>query len=542
MGKTSDIGVNSSLKGLFEETAVGALVLFGGNTIATMLSAICGILVARFLGPELYGSYSLAFTVVGFLSILTGLGINLALTRYIAYYSAQGDFPRVIYLIKTGLSFIFLESIAVLFVSLVFLKDITVFLVNREVLVEPTKVLLPMLVSQAVFFGATSILIGFNDAKRAALSSIVLQLLRLLLAPLLVVLGYGLFGSLLGNTIAYLVGGLVSLFYVYLYYRKLVSSSGYNYIPWNKLLLEMFHFGLPLYSSSIVSIVVDVYRNSLLSRLVDNFVIGNFNVALRFIVVITLFMAPISTMLFPAFSKLSNNIQELKKLFTLSIKYTAILIIPITLFTIIMSREIIYIFFGRRYTLAPGYYSIVALNYLYIGLGYTILNNLFSGIGKPRVNLYMSIIYAIVFIGSTFLLYIIGSLSVSTILYLLLLATGISTAYGFIILRRDYRVHIDTRSILGIYSSSLLALIPVYVLSSLILGDGLLLNILKIVVGGSIYLAIYVTLLPILGGLGLNDIGTFSELFSRIKPLKILIDLLLGYQVRLIKIIHREFN
>lgn len=540
MSRSNNVSINSTVRGLFEETAIGALVLFGGNTIATILSAICGILVARFLGPELYGSYSLAFTVVGFLSVLTGLGVNLALTRYIAYCSAQNAFSRVIYLIKIGLSFIVLESIAVFFVGFIFLKDVTIFLVNREFLVEPTRVLLPMLIFQALFIGTTSILIGFNDAKRAALSSIVLQLSRLLFAPLLVVLGYGLFGSLLGNTIAYVIGGLVSVFYVYLYYRKLVQSSGDNYIPWDKLLLEMLYFGLPLYSSGIVGLLIEVYRNSILSRLADDFVIGNFNVALRFIVVITLFMAPVSTMLFPAFSRLSNNKQELEKLFTLSVKYSAILIIPVTLFSIVMSREIIYIFFGRRYVLAPGYYSIIALNYLYVGIGYMILNNLFSGVGKTRVNLYASIIYAIVFAGSTSLLYMTGLLSVDILLYLLLIATGISTTYGLIVLYREYRIRINTRSLLGIYSSSLLALIPLYILHSIILGDGLLLNILKIIICGSIYLATYVTLLPILGGLGASDIGNISELFSKIRPLKTIIDLLLGYQARLIKIIHRE--
>ncbi|MEM1843209.1 MAG: oligosaccharide flippase family protein, partial [Desulfurococcaceae archaeon] len=76
---------DSGLPRVFEETATGALFLFSGSALSTFLSAICGIVVANLLGPELYGIYSLAFVIPGFLIVFTGLGVNAALTRYIAY-------------------------------------------------------------------------------------------------------------------------------------------------------------------------------------------------------------------------------------------------------------------------------------------------------------------------------------------------------------------------------------------------------------------------------------------------------------------------
>jgi len=60
-------------------------------------------------------------------------------------------------------------------------------------------------------------------------------------------------------------------------------------------------------------------------------------------------MAPISTMLFPAFSKLSSNREELRKMLVVSIKYSSILVVPAAVFYIIMSRELVAVLFGRDY-------------------------------------------------------------------------------------------------------------------------------------------------------------------------------------------------
>ena len=82
---------NRTLDNVLEESARVALLLFRGNVVATVLSALCGILIARLLGPELYGAYSLIYTVVSFLVMFTGLGINATLTRFISCY--WSDYP-----------------------------------------------------------------------------------------------------------------------------------------------------------------------------------------------------------------------------------------------------------------------------------------------------------------------------------------------------------------------------------------------------------------------------------------------------------------
>jgi len=108
-------------------------------------------------------------------------------------------------------------------------------------------------------------------------------------------------------------------------------------------------YGLPLYTSSVINALIDTYRNALLARIADDYTIGSFSAAFRFVTLITIIMAPISTMLFPAFSKLSSNREELRKMLVVSIKYSSILVVPAAVFYIIMSRELVAVLFGRDY-------------------------------------------------------------------------------------------------------------------------------------------------------------------------------------------------
>jgi len=79
MGYSSNELVNTA------ETATnGALFLFRGQTIVTIVATVGSIVIARLMWPELYGMYSLSLIVPGFLLLLAHVdfavpGINALL-------------------------------------------------------------------------------------------------------------------------------------------------------------------------------------------------------------------------------------------------------------------------------------------------------------------------------------------------------------------------------------------------------------------------------------------------------------------------------
>lgn len=533
-------GLESGFLRVFEETATGALFLFGGSTLATFLSAVCGIVVANLLGPELYGAYSLAFVIPSFLAVFTGLGVNSALTRYIAYYKSRGELDRVALLVKVGLTFTLAESLLVFAVAFFLLRELTVLLTNRPELVELAKVTLVLVVLQAGFVVASSVLLGFGDAKGNALMSVILQLFRALLAPLLVVLGFSVFGALVGNVLAYVAGLATGLLLVYGHYRKLDISVNQEVRSFKKDLSLMLNYGIPLYIASVIGALTDTFKSVILAYSASDFVIGNFNVALRFTTLITLLLAPLTSILFPAFSKLSGSSEDLKKMFTYSIKYSSLLIVPASIFVAVMSRElVIAILFTTKYTLAPWYLSLFALSYLYVGLGYAVLGSFFSGVGDPGVYFKATLVYTAVFVPLSAIL--TRLLSVEGLIASIVASNGASTLYALKVATVKYGVKPDYKSSLSIYLASALSAIPIALLALHIHSQSVFVDVVKLVAGALIYLFTYLTLTPLLGAINNEDVENLARIFAKIKPLKPAVKILVNYENKVLKTFSKSF-
>jgi O-antigen/teichoic acid export membrane protein len=172
-----------------EEAAGGAFHLFWGGSLATVLSAMAAILVARLLGPEMYGVYSLALVVSGFLTIFTDFGVSQALTRYIALHGSRGERGRIISLLRAGLAFSVATSLIVFFVGFSLADRLTGLLLNRPEIVDLVRLTLILVVVQPLATLVGYALLGFGDMRGSAMMEVVRQAFRAVLSPLLIVFG-----------------------------------------------------------------------------------------------------------------------------------------------------------------------------------------------------------------------------------------------------------------------------------------------------------------------------------------------------------------
>ncbi|MEM3799882.1 MAG: oligosaccharide flippase family protein, partial [Thermoprotei archaeon] len=75
---------------LRHRAASGAGHLFVGNTLSQIIQGIGIILVARLLGATNYGLYTLLLVPSATFFVFTRIGFGGAVSRYVAYYNAQG--------------------------------------------------------------------------------------------------------------------------------------------------------------------------------------------------------------------------------------------------------------------------------------------------------------------------------------------------------------------------------------------------------------------------------------------------------------------
>jgi O-antigen/teichoic acid export membrane protein len=150
--------------------------------------------------------------------------------------------------------------------------------------------------------------------------------------------------------------------------------------------------------------LADQYRLILLAYNVSDAEIGNFQAAGNFASLLVVISTPISTALFPAFSKLDPAGEDVRKAFQYSVKYTGMLIVPAALFTILMSRSLVEIVYGDRYLLAPVFLSLYTAVYLCSAFGSIVLDDFFNGVGATSINLKATLIYVVSFLPLSIIL------------------------------------------------------------------------------------------------------------------------------------------
>ena len=113
----------------------------------------------------------------------------------------------------------------------------------------------------------------------------------------------------------------------------------------------------------------------------NNATIGNYSVAANFIILINFFAIPVNTMMFPAFSKLNYNKDKetLRNVFQYSVKYSALVIVPVSALVITLAQPAIGTIFPNRYTEAPLFLALLSVSYLLSALGSLSENNLIVG-------------------------------------------------------------------------------------------------------------------------------------------------------------------
>ncbi|NIS80165.1 MAG: oligosaccharide flippase family protein, partial [Anaerolineales bacterium] len=76
--------MSTELLKIAEDSARGGFFLISGSILATLISAIATIVVARLLGPELYGQYALALVIPTLLFLIADVGINQGIIKFSA--------------------------------------------------------------------------------------------------------------------------------------------------------------------------------------------------------------------------------------------------------------------------------------------------------------------------------------------------------------------------------------------------------------------------------------------------------------------------
>ena len=507
----------TELSEIARASARGSFFLFLGNTSSTIILAVASILTARLLGPENYGLYAVAMIAPSFLIVLSDLGISQALTRFSARYHSTGEDRKVASLINAGIIFKLGFSLLLSLVLLLFSESIATSILRRPglgLLVSFTSL---YLVGQAIFMTLNSIFIGLDKTEKSGVLMNIQAVTKIVVSPLLIILGMGAVGAILGAGLGFLfaagTGIAILLLRIYPSLHRRDSGDNVNFLQG---LRRMVHYGMPLYLSTLISSLVAQYGSYILALFVSNVEIGNYRIAMNFSVLITLLSYPISTSLFPAFSKMNirDNREEVENMFKLSIKYTALLIIPASFAIAVLSNDAVDVLYGLQYGLAPSYLSLYIFSFLGTGIGMIVLDNFFNGQGDTMTTLKMNVISLGLSVPMAF--FLTPLYNVYGLLASILVSQFLSTTYGLLLARKKYAVTVDWTSSFKTGVAALSSALLVYIFISFV---PIASSILKLAIGGSLYMISFLAFVPLLKVISKVDIENLHELLKGIAPI-----------------------
>lgn len=438
------------------KTSQDALIVFLGNFLSTLFLAVSAIIVARLLQPENYGVYSVSLVVSSVLLLFTDFGIDSALVKYVSKFNALKREEIVREVIVKGLMLKFLIVSAASIINYSFALELSAALAERPELSYYVSLTAFLTFSTALMNSSLAVMTALGRMKLRSFVMVTQSLTKLLLSPLLVLLGLGVLGALVGHIMSYVVSCVVSLLAILNYVKLREPSEGIIRIS------DLIKFGLPLYLSSLLSIALQRLQYVMLARVATNAELGNMQAANQFVSLITLTIAPFSITLFPVFSGLEvrGAWEEINKLLNNVLKYMCIFTVQVALMIGAFSQDVVRLIYGRLYVTAPLYLALMSVGYVYAPLTVT-LTALLSGLGRTRDLLYSSVIQLAIMAPVSYLLitsagpegYAI-SLSLTglpALTYLLLVSKKLNTSISWRPLTKIYLISF----------SSILAAIPI---------------------------------------------------------------------------------
>ena len=494
-------------------SARGGFHLLWGLVLSTVISAVGTIIIAKLLSTEDVGLYYIALNAPLLIQYFRDWGVGAAMIKYSAQYNSEKKIFKVKSIIFSGLVF---QTVLGLVLSL-FSFSISGFLAT-SILGRPGIESLIQVSSFVILAGAfisasQAVFVGLEKMAYNSVTMVVQSIIKTILVIALVAMGLGVFGAVLGSIFSLMISGLTGLLLLWIIYKNFPKTGDNMQIMSNiKLMLK---YGVPLSIGSIVHGLLLQFYNFVLYIYATDAMIGNYSVALTFAVLITFFATPVTTMLFPAFSKLNaeKDKDTLSSVFGFSVKYGSLLVIPVASLVMALSRPAVFTLFGDKFEFTPLFLLMLSSVYLFVAFGSLSVNSLLTGQGKTRVVMKLGLWTAAIGFPLSYVL--ISQFGVIGLILTTLTAGLPTLVISRVLIWRYYNLTIS-----WVFSGKILfsSAVPA-VLTYLVVSYTNFANWLQLIIGVCVFLPIFLVLVLFTKTVERSDVDNLRNMTASLGPL-----------------------
>jgi O-antigen/teichoic acid export membrane protein len=480
--------------------AAGQLFTFGGRFIIAFL-------LARLLGAEEYGLYSLALGAATVVTSISGFGLDSAMIRYVAIQSKKQDDAGLWGTVQIGIMGVLGSSI-LLAVGLYFLAEP----IAQNVFSEPQLTRLLQLLSFIVPFLAMSDLLvgiahGFRRMEYTAFVQNSVQLLvRIFLIIVFALLGLNAFLTVLAFGISDVAASFVLIYFLNrdLSWKRPINSA-------RRDTREILNYSLPFWLSGMLT----KFRKNIQILLLGSFStvsnVGIFSLASKINLVSHVTYSSIVASVKPVIAEVHTleNRVELGRLYQTTTRWTFMFNLPMFLVTVLFPEAILSIF-GQSFVNGSTALILLALGEL-INSGTGICGSIIDMTGYTKTKLVNSVVWVALTLTSNFLLIpqwgLLGA------------AASVFISVGSINLLRVaevwfiFRILPYNRTFLKPITAGLVSFLAAYLTSQWLPAEA---SLFFVIIDGSVVFASYAAVLLLLG-LAPEDRTVVVRMYQRIR-------------------------
>ena len=351
-----------------KELLSGSAVVFFFRILGLFSGYVLSYIITQYFGEELLGVYSLSFTILSLVVVVSRLGLDEALVKIVSDLRFNNKTGQAKDAYRKSVRLIIIVS-AVLSVLVYQSAQLVANWFENDLLVRSIKIVSCAIVPYALIKVNADTLRGMKKMK--AFSYLQVGSLLLFMSFFLLVgifffepTNYLPFYALLGASL------IMYLWSALLIHKEFVDaeSGRDNY----KRLIKI---SLPMMLTSSMFLVLSWTDNILLGRFLSEDQVGVYFVAFKFGLIISLSLFAINSIAAPKFSELftANDKPKLQKLAMQSVKLNFWSSIPVFIL-LIFSAEWLLSLYGASFTIAKKCVYILAIGQLYNALSGSVLN------------------------------------------------------------------------------------------------------------------------------------------------------------------------
>ncbi|MFQ5710580.1 MAG: oligosaccharide flippase family protein [Candidatus Geothermarchaeales archaeon] len=517
-------------------SARSSVNFFIGLTLSTLITSIGTMIVMRLLDPGEYGLVAVALIAPTILSLFGDWGMSFALTRDITRYRVQDDGGRIKVAMRVALLFEAAAGSLLAVASLVSAGFVAVYLFYRPQVAPLIQIASILVLGNALRISAEAVFLGFERLEYTSFVRVTRSVIWAVTGPVLVILGLGALGVVIGTVVAYLIAGVVGVTLATLAFYRRMGGGGGNPTP-GETFQRMFRYGLPLTLATLLGgynpwtgLFPELHK-LVLAWFVTDTEIGNFIVAVKFMILISLLTFPMSASLFPVFSKIDpvKENRELATLFKLSVKYSSLLVVPAAAASMALSKPLVYAIFGSKYASAPLYVTLYAAVFFLTSVGFLSVPSALIGLGETKTRMLLSVVTIAVFgvLGPTLTL----EYGVTGLIVGIFAAFTVGQTYGLRWMYKHYGISVDWMPSARICLASMGAASMAYLSTFQVVFRP---QLALVFVGGLIFIVFYLILLPLVKAVDSDDINNLRKILGELGPFSGLIIPLINLEEKIL--------